>query len=84
MGSAQLGNAIFIDANLEGANLGGAQFSGTVLNGANLKGTSLEGADLRGALGLTANQVCSAKSRRGALLSDDLEMQVDAQCGRAQ
>jgi uncharacterized protein YjbI with pentapeptide repeats len=84
LGSAQLGNAIFIDANLEGANLGGAQFSGTVLNGANLHGTSLEGADLRGASGLTANQVCSVKSRRGALLSDDLEMQVDAQCGRAQ
>lgn len=84
LGSAQLGNAIFIDANLEGANLGGAQFSGTVLNGANLHGTSLEGADLRGASGLTANQVCSAKSRRGALLSDDLEMQVDTQCGRAQ
>jgi uncharacterized protein YjbI with pentapeptide repeats len=84
LGGAQLANAIFIDANLEGANLGGAQFSGTVLNGANLHGTSLEGADLRGASGLTANQVCSAKSRRGALLSDDLEMQVDAQCGRAQ
>lgn len=84
LGSAQLGNAIFIDANLDGANLGGAQFSGTVLNGANLRGASLEGADLRGASGLTANQVCSAKSRRGAQLSDDLEMQVDAQCGRAQ
>jgi uncharacterized protein YjbI with pentapeptide repeats len=84
LGSAQLGNAIFIEANLEGANLGGAQFFGTVLNGANLHGTSLEGADLRGASGLTANQVCSAKSRRGALLSDDLQMQVDAQCGRAQ
>jgi uncharacterized protein YjbI with pentapeptide repeats len=84
LGSAQLGSAIFIDANLEGANLGGAQFSGTVLNGANLKGTSLEGADLRGALGLTANQVCSAKSRRGVLLNDDLQMQVVAQCGAAQ
>ncbi len=84
LGSAQLGNAIFIDANLEGANLGGAQFFGTVLNGANLHGASLEGADLRGASGLTANQVCSAKSRRGALLGDDLQTQVDAQCGRAQ
>lgn len=84
LGSAQLENAIFIDADLQGANLGGAQFSGTVLNGANLRGTSLEGADLRGASGLTANQVCSAKSRRGALLGDDLEMQVEAQCGRAQ
>lgn len=83
LGSAQLENAIFIDADLQGANLGGAQFSGTVLNGANLRDTSLEGADLRGASGLTANQVCSAKSRRGALLGDDLEMQVEAQCGRA-
>jgi uncharacterized protein YjbI with pentapeptide repeats len=84
LGGAQLGNAIFIDADLEGANLGGAQLLGTVLSGANLHGTSLEGADLRGASGLTANQVCSAKSRRGALLSDDLQTQVDAQCGRAQ
>ncbi len=82
LGGAQLQDAIFIDADLSGANLGGAQLSGTVLNGANLSGTSLEGADLRGALGLTPNQVCSARSRRGALLSDDMETQVEAQCGK--
>jgi uncharacterized protein YjbI with pentapeptide repeats len=83
LGGAQLESAIFIDADLQGANLGGANLSGTVLNGANLSGTSLEGADLRGALGLTANQVCSSKSRRWALLSDDLQTQVEARCGSA-
>jgi uncharacterized protein YjbI with pentapeptide repeats len=82
LGGAQLGSAILIDADLHGANLGGAQLSGTVLNGANLSGTSLEGADLRGALGLTASQVCSAKSRRGALLDSEMETQVEAQCGK--
>lgn len=82
LGGAQLGNAILIGADLRGANLGGAQFSGTVLNDADLSGTSLEGADLRGALGLTASQICSAKSRRGAVLDEALQAQVDAQCGR--
>jgi uncharacterized protein YjbI with pentapeptide repeats len=82
LGGAQLANAILIDADLRGANLGGAQLSGTVLNGANLSGTSLEGADLVGALGLSANQVCSAKSRRGALLDPDMETQVEGQCGK--
>ena len=84
LGGAQLGNAILIDADLHGANLGGAQLSGTVLNGAILSGTSLEGADLRGALGLSANQVCSAKSRKGVQLDPDTETQVDAQCGTPQ
>jgi uncharacterized protein YjbI with pentapeptide repeats len=82
LGGAQLESAILIDANLQGANLGGAQLTGTVLSGADLSGTSLEGADLRGALGLSANQVCSAKSRRGAVLDADMETQVEAQCGK--
>jgi uncharacterized protein YjbI with pentapeptide repeats len=81
LGGAQLANAIFIDANLQGANLGGAQMTGTVLNGANLSGTNLEGADMRGIFGLSANQVCSAKSRRGVFLDSDMQAQVDAQCG---
>jgi uncharacterized protein YjbI with pentapeptide repeats len=81
LGGAQLGNAILIDADLHGANLGGAKLSGTVLNNTNLSGTSLEGADLRGALGLTANQLCSAKSRAGVMLDDALATQVLAQCG---
>jgi uncharacterized protein YjbI with pentapeptide repeats len=82
LGGAQLESAILIDADLHGANLGGAQLTGTVLNGADLSGTSLEGADLRGALGLSANQVCSAKSRRGVVLDPDTETQVEAQCGK--
>lgn len=82
LGGAHLEGAILIDADLQGTNLGGAQLTGTVLNGASLSGTSLEGADLRGALGLTVNQVCSAKSRRGAVLDPDMETQVDAQCGK--
>ena len=82
LGGAQMESAILIDANLQGANLGGAQLTGTVLNGADLTGTSLEGADLRGALGLSANQVCSAKSRRGVVLDPDMQTQVEAQCGK--
>jgi uncharacterized protein YjbI with pentapeptide repeats len=81
--NAQLATAIFIDADLQGADLRGAHFNGTVLNGANLQDATLDGADLRGALQLTAYQVCSAKSRRGATLDDTLQTQVDAQCGTA-
>ena len=81
MVNAQLATAIFIDADLRGADLRSAQFNGTVLNGANLQGANLDGADLRGALQLGASQICSAKSRQGALLDDAMQKQVDAQCG---
>jgi uncharacterized protein YjbI with pentapeptide repeats len=81
MVNAQLATAIFIDADLRGADLRGAQFNGTVMNGANLQDANLDHADLRGALQLEASQVCSAKSRQGALLDDALQKQVDAQCG---
>ena len=84
LGGAQFGSAILIDADLRGANLGGAQFAATVLNNTELSGTTLDGADMRGALGLTAAQVCSAKSRRGLALDDALAMQVAAQCGGTQ
>jgi uncharacterized protein YjbI with pentapeptide repeats len=81
---AQFGNAILIDAYLRGADLRWAQFPGTVLNGADLSGANLDGADLRGALGLSANQVCSAKSRAGVQLDDAIQTQVQAQCPAAQ
>jgi len=81
---AQLGSAILIDAYLRGADLRWAQFPATVLNGADLSGANLDGADLRGALGLNANQVCSAKSRVGVLLDDAIQTQVQAQCPAAQ
>jgi uncharacterized protein YjbI with pentapeptide repeats len=79
--NAQLAAAIFIDADLSRADLSGAQFNGTVLNGANLRDANLDGADLRGALQLTAAQVCSAKSIKGAQMDDALQTQVDASCG---
>ena len=78
---AQLAGAILIGANLDGADLGGAQLSGTVLNDADLSNTNLGGTDLRGTLGLTTNQICSAKYRQGALLDDAMQTQVNAQCG---
>jgi uncharacterized protein YjbI with pentapeptide repeats len=79
--NAQLGGAIFIDAMLRGADLRGAQFSGTVLTGADLQDANLDGADMRGVLGTSAAQICAAKSRRGALLDEVLQTQVEAQCG---
>ena len=79
--NAQLGGAIFVDADLRGVDLRGAQFSGTVLTGADLRGSNLDGVDLRNASGVSANQVCSAKSRRWVLVSDTVQTQVDAQCG---
>jgi uncharacterized protein YjbI with pentapeptide repeats len=78
---AQLATAIFIDADLRGADMRGAQFNGTVLNGANMQDANLDGADLRGALQLAASQICSAKSRQGALIDAPLQVQVDALCG---
>jgi uncharacterized protein YjbI with pentapeptide repeats len=82
--NAQLATAIFIDADLTGADMSGAQFNGTVLNGANLHDVNLDGADLRGALQLSAAQVCSAKSRRGAQMDDALFQQVDSLCSNGE
>jgi len=78
---AKLQGAVAIDADLRGADLREAQFAGTVLSDANLSGAILDRADLRGASQLTAAQVCSSKSRRGALLDPELAMQVTTQCG---
>ncbi|HUJ33155.1 MAG TPA: pentapeptide repeat-containing protein [Candidatus Acidoferrum sp.] len=81
MRSAQLGSTILIDADLRGADLRGAQFSETVLTGTDVSGANLDGVDLRGAHGLTASQVCSAQSRSGAILTQELAVQVQAACG---
>jgi uncharacterized protein YjbI with pentapeptide repeats len=77
---AQLSSAIFIDADLRAADFHGAQFQGTVLTNAELHESNLDGADMRGALGLSAVQVCSAKSRLGTVLDETLRTQVDAVC----
>jgi uncharacterized protein YjbI with pentapeptide repeats len=76
-----LGNAILIEADLRGADFHGAQLAGTVLTGANLKDANLDGADMRGALRVSADQICSARSRVGTLLDDALQAQVNALCG---
>jgi uncharacterized protein YjbI with pentapeptide repeats len=81
---AKLQGAVAIGADLRGADLREAQFAGTVLNDAKMSGADLDRADLRGALGLTAFQVCSSRSRRGALLDDALAMQVTTECGGLQ
>jgi len=81
LNNAQLGAAIFVDADLRGADLRWAQLPETVLTGADLTGALLDGADFRGAVGFGANQICSAKSRRGLLLDGPMQAQVTAQCG---
>jgi uncharacterized protein YjbI with pentapeptide repeats len=83
LNNAQLGAAIFVDADLRGADLRWAQLPGTVLTGADLTGALLDGADFRGAVGFGANQICSAKSRRGLLLDGAMQAQVTTQCGAA-
>jgi uncharacterized protein YjbI with pentapeptide repeats len=79
--NAQLGATILIDTDMRNADLRGAQFSGTVMTGANLSGAMIDGTDMRGALLLTASQVCSTKSRPGAILTDSLASQVREACG---
>jgi uncharacterized protein YjbI with pentapeptide repeats len=79
--NAQLGSTILIDADLRNADLRGAQFAGTVMTGANLAGALIDGTDMRGALSITASQVCSTRSRRGAILADSLALQVRETCG---
>ncbi len=81
LNNAQLGAAIFVDADLRGADLRWAQLPGTVLTGADLTGALLDGADFRSAVGFGANQICSAKSRKGLLLDAAILAQVTAQCG---
>src|SRR5215831_2630424 len=80
---AELGGAILIGANFHGASLEGAHFAQTVLNETDLSGASLDGADMRGAFGLTATQICSARSHAGALFDDALQTQITAQCPAA-
>jgi uncharacterized protein YjbI with pentapeptide repeats len=77
----QAKGTIFLEADLARADLRGANFAGAILRQANLQGANLDGADLRGALGLEAAQVCSAQSRRGAMMDGDVGLAVQAMCG---
>jgi uncharacterized protein YjbI with pentapeptide repeats len=78
---AQLSHAMLTDADLRKADLTGAVLSGALLRGTDFSGANLHGADLRGALGLTAAQICSAASRQQAQLDENLQIDVDVQCG---
>ena len=78
---AQLKGTILLDADLQKADLRGAFLPGAILRGVELTGANLDGADLRGALGLTAEQVCSATRWRGALLDPQFRQEVDSRCG---
>ena len=73
--------AILTGADLRRANLSGANLQGAILSGADLTGANLADADLRGALGLGATQVCSAATLRAVHLDDNLQRDVDLQCG---
>jgi uncharacterized protein YjbI with pentapeptide repeats len=77
---ADLGSAILIGASLRNSDLSGAHFAQTVLNETDLTGAVLDNADMRGAFGLTAYQVCTAKSHANTLFDDSLVSQVLSQC----
>jgi len=77
---ADLGSAILIGASLRGSDLSGAHFAQTVLTETDFSGAVLDGADMRGAFGLTAYQVCQARSHIGALFDDALQPQINAEC----
>jgi len=77
---ADLSLAILTDADLRKSDLSGSDLQGAILRGADMSGANLQGADLRGAVGLTANQICSAANRAQAQLDDNLRRDVDSLC----
>jgi uncharacterized protein YjbI with pentapeptide repeats len=83
MTRAQFRGGIFLDTNLKNADLRGAFLGGAIVRDAHFEGVNFEGADLRGAIGLTAEQVCSSASWRGALLDPDVLAIVQTRCGPA-
>lgn len=82
--SAHFNRAFLDGADLRNSDLRGATFAGTILSGADLSGSNLDDADLRGALSLTAEQICSAKSRKGTQIDDALGQQLSSVCGPRQ
>jgi uncharacterized protein YjbI with pentapeptide repeats len=80
---ADLSLAILTDADLRKSDLSGSDLQGAILRGADISGANLQGADLRGAVGLTANQICSAANRAQAQLDDNLRRDVDSLCANA-
>lgn len=68
-------------AKFQNADLRDAAFNGAILNGAKFDGANLDRADLRGALGLTASQICAAKTHVDAQFDDSLGRDIEAICG---
>lgn len=81
MTGAQFKGTILMDADLKNADLRGAFFGGAIFRGTEISGTRVAGADLRGALGLTADQVCSAIGWQVAQLDADVLAQTQSLCG---
>ena len=79
--SAQFHDGIFLETDFRKANLRGALVTGAVVRDARFDGADLDGADFRGAIGLTADQVCSAQHWRGAMLDADILEAARARCG---
>jgi uncharacterized protein YjbI with pentapeptide repeats len=78
---AQFKGTILMDADLRSADLRGAFFGGAIFRGTEISGANVAGADLRGALGLTADQVCSARGWQSAQLDADVLAQTRSLCG---
>lgn len=77
---AQFKGTILLDTDLKNADLRGAFFGAAVFRGTDITGANLAGADLRGALGLTAEQVCSARGWLAAQFDADVLAAVRTQC----
>src|SRR5215471_9258133 len=80
-GGAQFKGTILLGADLRNTDLRGAAFPGAVLRDAPMDGARLDGSDFRGALGLTANEVCSATGWQTAQFDPDVLAAVRTQCG---
>jgi len=80
---AQFKGTILLGADLRNADLRGAAFPGAVLRDTPMDGAHIGGADFRGALGLTANDVCSAAGWQSAQFDPDLLAAIQSRCGQS-
>jgi uncharacterized protein YjbI with pentapeptide repeats len=77
----QFKDGIFLEADFHKADLRGAVVTGAVVRDARFDGANFEGADLRGAIGLAADQVCSAQHWHAAQIDADVLAATQARCG---
>lgn len=67
-------------ASFSGANLEGADLYGALMKGADLSGANLSKANLSEAKGLTASQLCEARTLHEALMPESLKKEVAKLC----